>query len=218
MTIIEVRPGEGGADAAAFANELTDSITSYLRRLGARPPVRGDVAGRTIILSVCVAPELVEWLSGTHRVQRIPSRASARHTSTATIVVLGDEPDERKSWVEQSEVRIDRYRGGGPGGQHKNKVSTAIRVVHEPSGTIVTRESGRSQKENLRSALDDLDQRLGAQERGRRKSVRESARRQQVQPERAAKSFTHNEQRSEVVDHATGRRWTMKAWAQGRLN
>lgn len=219
MTIIEIRPGEGGADALAFAGELSQSLSAYLRRAGHEVRLEETSTDRTTTLRTdCPAP-MVEWLSGTHRVQRIPEGAAARHTSTATVAVLADSgASEDKRWVKMGEVRVDRYRGHGPGGQRKNKVATAVRLVHGPTGIMVTRETGRSQKENLRDAVADLEDRLRDRHNRRERSARDAARRAQVRPSREAKTFTHNQQRGEVVDHSTGQRWTIKMWRSGRIS
>lgn len=214
-TVVEFRPGEGGDDARAFADELRDAFTAYLTRQGFTAE-RGDLGERTATLTSDAPPAALEWLAGTHRVQRIPRGSSARHTSTATVAVL-EAPEQDRRPIEVGEVRVDRYRGHGPGGQHKNKVSTAVRMVHAETGIVVTRESGRSQSANLADAERDLAQRLTARQRRQAERDRQSRRRQQVVAERAAKTFTHNEQRGQVVDHATGRRWSAKRWARGLL-
>lgn len=156
-----------------------------------------------------------DHLSGTHRVQRIPKGSSSRHTSTASVATL---PVGPVTEVEVGEVRIDRYRGRGRGGQRKNKVSTAVRVVHEPTGTVITRETGRSQKANLDSALTELNHRLQVETNRKRQVQLDAIRNPQVRPERCAKVFTHNEQRNEVVDHQSGRQWTLKQWTKGKMD
>lgn len=217
-TIIEVRPGAGGADAAAFAAELQAALAAYLTRHGhtAHPTTLGD---RTLTLTTTADQATVTWLSGTHRVQRIPSGSAARHTSTATVAVLpATEPAPEDGHGLGGQVRVDRYRGHGSGGQRKNKVSTAIRLTHTETGIVVTRETGRSQHANLLDAERDLNARLVAREQHRRQQARQGARRGQVVADRAAKGFTHNEQRSQVVEHSTGRKWSTRNWQRGLLD
>lgn len=217
MTTIELRPGEGGDDAAAFADELQAAIEAYLRRAG-HPGATSKTEGRVLTITTSLPRPDLDWLAGTHRVQRVPSGSSARHTSTATVAVLDDESKGvSTSWVCPREVRVDRYRGSGPGGQRKNKVATAVRLVHEPTGITVTRESGRSQADNLRSAQADLASRLDARASAERSGKRARDRQQQVRADRSAKSFTHNHQRGEVKDHSTERTWSIKAWQKGKF-
>lgn len=216
-TLIEVRPGTGGDDAAAFATDLAETIATYLTRQG-HTVTTGAAGNRTVTLSTDASQSVVAWLSGTHRVQRVPRGSAARHTSTATVAVLA--AIEARSEREQGlgEVRVDRYRGHGAGGQRKNKVSTAIRLTHPESGIVITRETGRSQGANLADAERDLAQRLASRDRQRRHQSQQGARRGQVVADRTAKGFTHNEQRSEVIEHATGRRWTQRKWERGLID
>lgn len=215
-TTIEVRPGEGGADAAAFADELTESITTHLRRASGDPARHQQ--GRTTVITTTISSESLQWIAGTHRVQRIPKGSTSRHTSTATVAVLDTAYAQVAEHELSGSVRIDRYRGRGKGGQRKNKVSTAVRVVHEDTGIVITRETGRSQGENLKSAERELREQLTSRARKRRKTRQDATRRAQVQPKRAAKTFTHNQQRAEVVDHQTGQRWSQTAWRRGRFD
>lgn len=216
-TIIEVRPGEGGADAHAFALELVATLLSHLASNG-HGAERSEGPARTFLITTDATRTSLEWISGTHRVQRIPKGSAARHTSTATIAILNAGQGRGVGEGEElGAVRVDRYRGSGPGGQHRNKVSTAIRMVHQRTGIVVTRESGRSQSANLADAERDLRQQLRQQARKRGAAATQRDRQRQVTADRSAKTFTHNEQRSEVVDHQTGRRWTMKRWRKGDL-
>lgn len=158
-------------------------------------------------------------LAGTHRVQRVPDndRRGRRHTSTATIAVLPHEATEVAK-VNRGDVRVDRMRGHGAGGQRRNKVETAVRVTHVPTGTVVTRTSGRSQADNLASALAQLEADLTTRSRQHHTSERARERAGQVRAERAAKSFTHCWYRDKVTDHAAGRTWSVRQWEQGRID
>lgn len=213
-TSIEIRPGEGGADAYAFHLELAEALQAHLRRLGATTS-RSHDDGRTTVLTTTAREAQVAWLAGTHRVQRVSRGASARHTSTATIAVLGERTPPQPGPTFTG-VRVDRYRGHGPGGQRKNKVATAIRLTH-PSGIVVTRESGRSQADNLADAQRDLARRLADRMARANDAAIQGRRRAQVFTDRSAKTFTHNQQRGEVTDHSTGKRWSSREWAKGRI-
>lgn len=219
-TTIEIRPGEGGTDAETFAHELADTISAHLARHG--HTTTEATSKRTTTLTATAPPRLIQWLAGTHRVQRIPTGATARHTSTATIAVLADDqrPAHGRRGLEKelgATVRVDYYRGSGPGGQHKNKTVTAVRLRHLPTGIVVTRD-GRSHTDNLNRALQDLQARLDARTQQATGERRQAIRTAQINPERSAKTFTHNWQRGEVVDHDAGRRWTLKQWQKGRLD
>lgn len=214
-TIIELRPGNGGKDAEDFTAELMESFSSALQRSKYAHTVEPmtDIA-RGFIIKTNASCDKMQWLAGTHVVTRIPQGSSARHTSSATVVVRDDRVAQKPSvQIKNSDIRIDRYRGHGSGGQRKNKVSTAVRVTHLPTGIVITRETGRSQAANLEDALRDLEQRLErlSQER-RQDKIAES--RSTLQDK--SRAFTHNYQRSEVVSHATQERWRLKDWSTGK--
>lgn len=214
MSVIEVRPDHGGNDAEDFAASLAESLHKSLIRSGytvnKEPFSRVQ---RAFVLSTNAPLDALRWLEGVHTIQRIPKGSAARHTSSATVVVR-DKVKVNTVDINLDEVRIDRYRGHGKGGQNRNKVSTAVRVVHHPTGIIITRESGRSQDANLESALAQLKEELQAREHDKAHAQLTDAR---SVLDNGAKSFTHNTQRGEVVHHATGKRWSIKAWNAGRV-
>jgi peptide chain release factor 1 len=222
MCVVEIRPGEGGADALAFASELADAVAAWAVRRGWPVDRPAAEPGRTIVITLTGVPEeRVAWLSGTHRLQHEPrnDRRGRRHTSTATVAVM-PEPSGGPSvpLVRDEDLRIQTMRGRGRGGQRKNKVETAVRLHHLPTGIVIIRTTGRSQAANLASARVDLEQRLRDDAARRSRHTADRLRRVQVNPERSAKTFTHNAQRGQVVDHAGGRRWPLRAWRQGRLD
>lgn len=159
-----------------------------------------------------------EWaraIVGTHRVQRIPRGSAARHTSTATIAVLDDEAFAFE--LDPADVVEHRDRGSGKGGQHQNTTDSAVTLVHQPTGERVHME-GRSQWNNRQRAWQELERRLKRRARGESASQQNDTRRRQITTqERSAKTFTHNEQRSEVKDHQTGRKWSIDQFQRGRF-
>lgn len=216
---IEIRAGEGGQDAALFAAELADAFTAYATRQGWPVTPVHSPDSRTLVLTVPGSHPGLERFAGTHRVQRVPvgDKHGRRHTSTATVAVLPDPDTAAAVLVRDADVRTDFFRGSGPGGQHRNKTSTAVRLTHRPTGIVVTRTSGRSQSTNLADARADLEGRLQEAARQRQSGTRSGARRGQIAAaDRPAKSFTHNQQRDEVRCHDTGARWSLRAFGQGR--
>ena len=217
VRVVEIRPGEGGDDAYTFAHELANAITAHLERAGAR--VGRDDRGRTITLAVTASDAVdLEALAGTHRIQRIPRNdpRGRRHTSTATVAVL-DADDRPAVIVDDADVHVEAFRASGAGGQHRNKTSSAIRLTHRPTGTVVVCADHRSQHRNLADARDELERRLADTARAGAAQARNSERVRQVRAERAAKTFTWNTQRDEVVDHTTGRRTRLRDALAGRL-
>lgn len=215
MSIIEIRPDHGGKDAADFAEELASTVHKSLIKNGYL--VSQDTFSqldRSFSITTNAPVNKLQWLEGTHTIQRIPAGSSARHTSSATIVVR-EKVDKDVVTINMDDIRIDRYRGHGKGGQNRNKVSTAVRVVHMPTGIVITRESGRSQDANLESAMEQLKGELESRLRNKQKAMIDNSR-QVLKDE--TKMFTHNTQRGEVVRHGTGQRWDLKTWNAGKIS
>jgi peptide chain release factor 1 len=215
MCTVEIRPMGGGQDAANFARSLSSAICASARR-GHIEPAVGD-ATRMVTVTLPREPAARwDWLSGLHRLQHVPGGERQRHqqrqTSWCEIAVLDDQPPARTQ-VRPGEVRVDRMRGRGRGGQRRNVRETAVRVVHS-SGTTVTRINGRSQAENLAQATADLEERLTARA-AETAAVRANETRRGQSDQTV--TFAHNKFRDEVVHQATGRRWTTRAWSQGRF-
>lgn len=217
---VEVRPGEGGDDAADFASHLASALTAYASRSGWTATATRNPESRTFVLAVRGpgALDALSELGGTHRVQRVPGNDSKgrRHTSTATVAVLTARPAEKVT-LRDADLRIDRMRGSGRGGQRRNKVETAVRVTHLPTNTVVTRLNGRSQAANIDAAKREIAERLAGAAAASGAAETQDSRRSQVDSERSGKAFTHCWYRDEVIRHADGARWTIRQWKQGKI-
>lgn len=219
MTTIEIRPGEGGDDAKVFAEEICAALAAYARRW--KLPFTADrrPASQTITVLSAAPPRTWVWAAGTHRIQRIPvnDRAGRRHTSTATVAVLNMAPPPPVT-VAAEDVLVDVYRGSGPGGQHRNKTATAVRLTHVPTGLAVCAEDSRSQWQNRQVAWRRLERHLAGQaQTAAVEAVNRLRRRQVAGAGRPAKMWTWNIQRGTVVCHATGETWPLAAVRRGRF-
>lgn len=207
---LEIRAGAGGEEAALFAADLVRMYTRYAQSKGWRVElVSANETGRggfkEAILEVRGpgAYGRLRWESGVHRVQRVPTtEASGRiHTSTATVAVL-PEADEVDVVLNPEDLRIDTFRASGHGGQNVQKVETAVRVTHIPTGIVVVCQDERSQLQNKERALTILRARLLERERQRQQEEIARARRLQVGTgERPEKVRTYNFPQNRVTDH-----------------
>lgn len=205
IAIVEFRPGPGGEEAKIWAADLMRMYTRYANILGWKVEELSDTAVR--VRGVGAFTKL-QYEAGTHRVQRVPSteRQGRIHTSTATVAVLPEIP-ETEVFIKSNDLDWDFFRSGGKGGQNVNKVSSAVRLHHKPSGIVVTCQTERDQYQNRNVALSMLRAKLWeAQLLEREKAVSEQ-RSVIGRGMRAEKIRTYNYPQNRVTDHRINKSW-----------
>jgi len=224
--IVEIRAGTGGDEATLFAADLYRMYRKYFESRRWRVEeleVHASEVGGLKEIAFAVQGEgawrSLRFESGGHRVQRVPAtEAQGRiHTSAATVAVLA-EAEEAEIELRDEDLRIDTMRAGGPGGQSVNKTSSAVRITHLPTETVVVCQDEKSQHKNKAKAMRILRSRLFEAEQSRIDEDRAATRRTLVgSGDRSARVRTYNFPQNRVTDHRLGRNFSLEQVIEGRL-
>lgn len=226
--VLEVRGGAGGEEAALFGTMLLRMYTRYAERHGWRVEMMsanmtelGGVKEAVVTISGEGAYSRLKYESGVHRVQRIPVTESngKRQTSTATVAVL-PEAQEVDLVIDDNDLRIDTYRASGHGGQYINRTDSAVRIVHAPSGIVVTCQDEKSQLKNKEKAMLVLRSRLYDRMLSEQNAAQSADRRAQVGTgDRSERIRTYNFNEGRVSDHRLGKTiYSIDAFVDGDMD
>ncbi len=211
--IVEIRGGVGGEESALFAHSLFRMYSMYaaakgwsIELMNYNDTELGGVKEADFVINGRGAYSRMKYESGVHRVQRVPETESGGrvHTSTATVAVL-PEMEEVDVQINPADIEMQVYRASGAGGQHINKTSSAVRLIHKPSGIVVSCQEERSQVQNREKCMRMLASKLYEQEQERLSSEITGMRRSQVGTGmRNERIRTYNFPQGRVTDHRIG--------------
>lgn len=214
--ILEIRAGAGGEEAALFAMDLFKMYSKYAAAknwktvvldesctsLGGLKNLSAEIRGENVFSHL-------QQESGVHRVQRIPKteKGGRVHTSTVSVAVLPFH-QEKIIQINPADLKLDFYRSSGAGGQNVNKVSTAVRITHLPTGVVVASQSERSQIQNREKAMQILSAKINEEMKSAKVQEIHELRKSQIgSGERAEKIRTYNFPQNRVTDHRIKKSW-----------
>jgi len=214
--ILEIRAGTGGDEAAIFAGDLARMYQRYAEHRGWKFSVLDSSSttlhGYKTFIAQISGEESFDSLkqeSGVHRVQRIPAteKGGRVHTSTASVAIM-PVAETKEVQINPQDLDVSFFRSSGPGGQNVNKVETAVRIVHRPTGLVVTSQAGRNQHANREQAMILLQTKIAKVERENQARELGGLRREQIGgAERSEKIRTYNFPSDRITDHRIGKKW-----------
>ena len=216
--ILEIRAGAGGDEASIFAGDLARMYQRFAGNRGWKFSIldynQSSLDGYKTFVAEIAGEDCYNDLkqeSGVHRVQRVPKteKSGRVHTSTASVAIL-PLVEAKEINIKDSDLEVTFTRAGGPGGQNVNKVETAVRILHKPSGIVVASREERSQHSNREKAMEVLRAKLYEMEQQKVSGNITEARREQIgTADRSEKIRTYNFPQDRITDHRIGKKFSM---------